>query len=222
MCASGEDLALVLIGLHLGLMPNTTMARRTFFHVFGESSGADTSVESIFTAAASLTERLATKDMRVRSERVRMALLSLPPSRLVKLAAAVEGRGTPTRTALVPRDSNVHSLSLERRARQHGSGWKRGADGHSTRRVSVRRDRSCTPSRRCSRTPPEERLDSWRTSGRGEHPDGATADPRESADWHLRGPQPATGAQGGGQMGQLHCPARMRERTRERMRERMR
>ena len=34
VCASGEDLALVLIGLHLGLMPNTTMARRTFFHVF--------------------------------------------------------------------------------------------------------------------------------------------------------------------------------------------
>ena len=120
------------------------MPRRTFFHVFGELSGADTSAESILTAAASLTERLATKDMRVRSERVRMALLSLPPSRLVKLAAAVEGRGTPTRTALVPRDSNVHSLSLERRARQHGSGWKRGVDGHSTRRVSVRRDRSCT------------------------------------------------------------------------------
>ena len=187
VCASGEDLALVLIGLHLGLMPNTTMARRTFFHVFGESSGADTSAESIFTAAASLTERLATKDMRVRSERVRMALLSLPPSRLVKLAAAVEGRGTPTRTALVPRGSNVHSLSLERRAWQHGSGWKRGVDGHSTRRVSVRRDRPCTPSRRRSRTPPAERLDSWRMSGRGEHPDGATADPRESADWHLRG-----------------------------------
>ena len=79
------------------------------------------------------------------------------------------------------------SLSLERRARQHGSGWKRGADGHSTRGVSVRRDRSCTPSRRRSRTSPKERLDSWRTSGRGEHPDGATADPRESADWHLRG-----------------------------------
>ena len=190
VCESGEDLALVLIGLHLLVereYADATMARRTFFHVFGESSGADTSAESIFTAAASLTERLATKDMRVRSERVRMALLSLPPSRLVKLAAAVEGRGTPTRTALVPRDSNVHSLSLERRARQHGSGWKRGVDGHSTRRVSVRRDRSCTPSRRRSRTPPEERLDSWRTSGRGEHPDGATADPRESADWHLRG-----------------------------------
>ena len=187
VCASGEDLALVLIGLHLGLMPNTTMPRRTFFHVFGELSGADTSAESILTAAASLTERLATKGICVHSERVRMALLSLPPSRLVKLAAAVEGRGTPTRTALVPRGSNVHSLSLERRARQHGSGWKRGADGHSGRRVSVRRDRSCTLSRRRSRTPPEERLDSWRTSGRGEHPDGATADPRESADWHLRG-----------------------------------
>ena len=81
------------------------MPRRTFFHVFGESSGADTSAESIFTAAASLTERLATKDMRVRSERVHMALLSLPPSRLVKLAAAVEGRGT-----------NVPLLSLERPA----------------------------------------------------------------------------------------------------------
>ena len=46
VCASGEDLALVLIGLHLGLMPNTTMPRRTFFHVFGESSRADTSVQS--------------------------------------------------------------------------------------------------------------------------------------------------------------------------------
>ena len=179
VCESGEDLALVLIGLHLLVereYADATMARRTFFHVFGESSGADTSAESIFTAAASLTERLATKDMRVRSERVRMALLSLPPSRLVKLAAAVEGRGT-----------NVHLLSLERPAPQHVSGWKRGADGHSARRVSVRRDRSYTPSRRRSRTPPEERLDSWRTSGRGEHPDGATADPRESADWHLRG-----------------------------------
>ena len=75
VCASGEDLALVLIGLHLGLMPNTTMARRTFFHVFGELSGADTSAESIFIAAASLTERLATKGICVHSERVRMALL---------------------------------------------------------------------------------------------------------------------------------------------------
>ena len=35
--------------------------------------------------------RECTKDICVHSERVRMALLSLPPSRLVKLAAAVEG-----------------------------------------------------------------------------------------------------------------------------------
>ena len=72
-----------------------------------------------------------------------MALLSLRPSRLVKLAAAVEGRGTPTRTALVPRDANVHSLSLERRARQHGSGWKRSAVGHKL-------DATLSPSEPCA------------------------------------------------------------------------
>lgn len=110
------------------------------------------------------TELLITNDIPMRPLQEREAPLSLPPSRLARLAAVVEGMSTPTRAAieaLVPRDSNVHLLPTKKPGRSDISISKRSGDEYLT---SMKLDHRTAPSQHRRRPQTRSRRD-WHLDG---------------------------------------------------------
>ena len=110
------------------------------------------------------TELLITNDIPMRPLQEREAPLSLPPSRLARLAAVVEGMSTPTRAAieaLVPRDSNVHLLPTKKPGRSDISISKRSGDEYLT---SKKLDHRTAPSQHRRRPQTRSRRD-WHLDG---------------------------------------------------------